>query len=123
MSTFRNRVAFISLVLYATLVAVVSTMAGPTTTLTKEQISGEIIGKTLDAKRMGLSVTISYKNDGSLTMKFPIMSGSGTWSYNGNGICMLLTNGPRKGRTCVTFEHLGGNKYRNSEGIYFTVRK
>ena len=123
MSTFRNRVAFAGLVFYATLVAAVSTMAGPTMTLTKERISSEIIGKTLDAKRLGLPVRILYKRDQSVTMKFAIMSGAGTWSYSHNGICMLLTSGPRKGKTCVTFEHLGDNRYRNSEGIIFTVRK
>ncbi len=123
MSAFRNRMTITGLALCAVLVTAASTMAAATTTLTKEQISQDIIGKTLDAKRMGLSVKILYQNDGSVTMKFPFMSGSGTWSYSDNGICMLLTSGPRKGRTCVTFEHLGGNKYRNSEGIYFTVRK
>ena len=98
-------------------------MAGPTVTLTKERISSEIIGNTLDARRLGLPVRILYKRDQSVTMKFAIMSGAGTWSYSDNGICMLLTSGPRKGKTCVTFEHLGGNKYRNSEGIVFTVAK
>jgi hypothetical protein len=91
--------------------------------LNKEQISKKIIGKTLDAKRMGISVKILYKTDGTVKMKFPIFSGAGTWKYNGDGICMLITSGPKKGKTCVTFEHLGGNKYRNSEGIEFTIPK
>ncbi|MCF6198562.1 MAG: hypothetical protein L3J67_04050 [Hyphomicrobiaceae bacterium] len=91
--------------------------------LSKQQIATEIIGKTLNAKRMGMSVKIFYKKDGTVKMHFPIFSGAGTWKYKGDGICMMLTSGPKKGKTCLTFEHLGGNKYRNSEGIEFTIPK
>ncbi len=98
----------------------ISAVAAP---LTKDQISQEIIGKPLDAKRMGMPVRILYKKDGTVTMKFAILSGGGTWAYSSNGICMNLTSGPRRGETCVTFEHLKGNIYRNSEGINFTVAK
>ncbi len=89
--------------------------------LTKDQIASQIIDKTLNAKRMGLSVKILYKSDGTVTMKFPLLSGAGTWSWDGDGICMMLTSGPRQGKTCVTFEHLGDNRYRNSEGIEFSI--
>ena len=99
---------------------VVSASAEP---LTKEQISTNIIGHTLHAKRMGLSVKINYNKDGTVRMKFPFMSGAGSWKYKGDGVCMDITSGPKRGLTCVTFESLGDNKYRNSEGIEFTVAK
>jgi hypothetical protein len=91
------------------------------TKLTKEQIASQIIGKTLNAKRMGIPVRILYAKDGKVQMKFPIFSGHGTWKYNGDGVCMNIVKGPRKGETCVTFEKIGENRYRNSEGIEFTI--
>ena len=118
MTSFRNLLVLTAFV-FASLPAISASAA----TLTKEQISKEIIGKTLNAKRMGLPVRILYKTDRTVTMKFAIMSGSGTWSYNIDGICMIIEKGPRRGKNCVSFEHLGGNKYRNSEGINFTVQK
>ncbi len=97
-------------------------IATSATPLTKEQISQKIIGKTLKARRMGMPVRILYKIDGNITMKAPFMSGSGTWVYSDNSICMTMTRGPRLGKNCITFQHLGGNKYRNSKGLNFTVQ-
>lgn len=91
------------------------------TTLNQDQIAQEIIGKTLNAKRMGLAVRIVYKADGTVAVVFPLISGSGTWSFDGDAICMNLDSGPRRGKTCVTFEKLDGNKFRNSEGVILTV--
>jgi len=90
--------------------------------LSKEQISREIIGKTLSGKRMGMRVRITYQLDGAVTIKSPITSGAGTWSYSEAGICMDMESGPRLGKSCLTFEHLGGSKYRNSEGMTLTVQ-
>ncbi len=98
-------------------------LSASTDTLTKEQIAQQIIGKTLNARRMGLSVRIFYNSNGTVTMKFPLMSGAGTWAYQGDGLCMTLTSGPKRGKTCVTFEYLGGTRYRNSQGIEFDVAR
>ncbi len=103
----------------ALLITIMPTKMALAANLTKDQISSQIIGKTLNAKRMGMSVTIHYKSDGSVSVKFSVFSTAGRWVYNDDGICMDLESGPRKGKTCVTFEHLGGNKYKNSEGIEF----
>ncbi len=115
-----KKILVLSALAYAVLPASFS-LAGDI--LSQKQIAKEIIGKPLNATRMGMSVKIVYKEDGTVKMKFPVFSGAGTWKYDGNGVCMLITSGPKKGKTCVTFEHLGGNKYRNSEGIEFTVPK
>ncbi len=121
MSSFRSLLVLAAIASFS-----LPIIAEPITTLTKDRISQEIIGKNLTAKRMGIPVNFQYKPDGTVTIKFPLMSSSGTWSYddnvNGNGICMMLTSGPRQGKTCITFQHLGGNKYRNSEGIELTIQ-
>ena len=116
MLSFRN------FLLSAFCFSIMSMSAAVAETLTKEQISQQIVGKTLIANQMGMKINMIYKPDGTVTMKALLMSGSGTWSYNDNGICMLMTSGPRRGETCVTFEHLGGKKYLNSEGATLTVQ-
>ncbi|MCF6315651.1 MAG: hypothetical protein L3J30_05040 [Marinosulfonomonas sp.] len=90
--------------------------------LTKSQISQQIIGKTMTTSRKGMRVRMTYNVDGTVAMKALVMSASGTWKYNGDGVCMQMNSGPRKGETCVTFESLGDNKYRNSEGMILTVQ-
>ncbi len=91
--------------------------------MSKEQISRQIIGKTLIASRKGMKVRLRYNTDGTVRLKAFVISGSGTWEYSDNGLCMDMTSGPKKGRTCVRFEHLGGNKYRNSEGTVLTAQE
>lgn len=90
--------------------------------MSRDLITREIIGKTLTATRKGVKVRLLYDIDGTVQIKAFVISGSGTWKYNGDGLCMDMTSGPKKGETCVTFEHLGGNRYRNSEGLVFTVQ-
>ena len=91
--------------------------------LPPQQISQQIVGRKLTASRMGMRVDMIYASDGTVSMKSLLMSGSGSWSYSANGICMVMISGPRRGKTCVTFEPLGGGKYVNSEGITLTVRE
>ncbi len=112
-----RKVVMVSTLLVATLPLGTALAAN----LTKDQISSQIIGKTLNAKRMGMRVIIHYNKDGSVSMKAPLFTGTGSWVYQDDGICMDLKTGPRRGKTCVTFEQLGDNKYKNSEGIEFTV--
>ncbi|MCP3054562.1 hypothetical protein [Aurantimonas marianensis] len=91
--------------------------------LTPQQISQQIVGRKLTASRMGMRVDMTYEPDGTVSMTSLLMSGSGSWSYSANGICMMMTSGPRRGKTCVTFEPLGQGRYVNSEGITLTVRE
>ncbi len=91
-------------------------------TLTKPQISQQIIGKTLVGSRKGMRVRMTYNVDGTVAVKAFVMSLSGTWDYSDNGVCMQMTSGPRKGETCTTFERAGANSYLNSEGVVLTVQ-
>jgi len=91
-------------------------------TMTKDQISSQIIGTPLATSRKGMPVRLTYNQDGSVTMKALIMSATGTWRYAENGLCMTMTKGPRKGETCVTFVDLGNGEYLNSEGMTLTAK-
>ena len=90
--------------------------------MSTDMIANEIVGKPLTATRKGMKVRLQYNTDGSVQMKAFVISGSGTWTYSGDGICMNMTSGPKKGETCVTFERLGDNKFRNSEGLVLTAQ-
>lgn len=89
--------------------------------LSKAQIDQEIIGKTLVGKRMGMAVRIIYRHDGVVTINSSILSGSGKWRFGEDGVCMDMIRGPRLTKSCVSFEALGGGKYRNSEGVTLSV--
>jgi hypothetical protein len=104
--------------------AVLTAMVPPATAeiMSKDMIGNEIIGRTLTTIRKGMTVRFQYNTDGTVLMKAFVISGGGTWKYNNDGVCMNMTSGPKKGETCVTFERLGGNKYRNSEGMVLTAQ-
>ena len=107
-------------VMLATLM--VTTLPTLAETMSRDRISSEIIGKTLTTSRKGMTVRLHYNTDGTVQMKAFVISGSGTWKYSDDGICMNMTSGPKKGESCVTFEHLGANRYRNSEGMVITAK-
>jgi len=105
----------------AFLIAMTPLPATAAETLTQDQISQQIIGKTLTATRKGMNVRLKYLADGTVTMKAMLLSISGTWEFEGDSVCMTMTGGPRKGRNCVTFASLGANRFLNSEGVTMTV--
>lgn len=90
--------------------------------MTKSQIEQHLIGKTLYSSRNGIPIRLYFNLDKTVKMKALIISASGTWEYQDNGLCMDLNSGPKKGVTCMEFEELGHGKYRNSEGMILTVK-
>lgn len=70
-----------------------------------------------------MTVHPRYNPDGGITLKTPIVSGSGTWVCAEDGLCMTVAKGPKRGRTRTGFEALGDGRYRNSEGQMQRVRQ
>jgi len=99
--------------------------AGPALadSLSKAQIAGQIIGKDLVGRHNGMTVRLRYYADGRVAMKAAFITGAGTWAFAGDGLCMTLTKGPKRGKTCTTFEDLGDGSFRNSEGVILRVSK
>ena len=85
-------------------------------TMTQAQIATEIIGKDLVGQRTGMTVRLRYDPGGNVTMKAAFVTGAGT-------LCMTMTKGPKRGKTCLTFEKLGDGSFRNSEGMTLRVGK
>ncbi len=109
-------------ILTAILIALMPLSASAGDALTQEQMSQQIIGKELTATRKGVKVRLKYLPDGKVTFKMLLLSFSGAWEFEGDSMCMTMTEGPRKGRNCVTFTALGDNKFLNSEGVTMTVQ-
>lgn len=84
--------------------------------MTGAEITAQIIDKDLVTQRAGMTVHLRYDPDGSVTVRAPLFSGRGRWTLAGGTLCMTLTEGPRRGETCHTFEGMGADSYRNSEG-------
>lgn len=84
--------------------------------MTGAEITAQIIDKDLVTRRAGMTVHLRYDRDGSVTVRAPLFSGRGRWTLAGGTLCMTLTEGPRQGETCHTFEGMGADSYRNSEG-------
>ncbi|MBV2185820.1 MAG: hypothetical protein KUL88_14915 [Rhizobium sp.] len=92
-------------------------------TLSREQIAQQIIGKDLTTVRLGMTARLRYNVDGSVNMKAGFISGSGSWAYAEDGLCMTMVDGPKRGKTCTTFEALEDGSYRNSEGQILRVQQ
>ncbi|MEP3439438.1 MAG: hypothetical protein ABJN75_22020 [Hoeflea sp.] len=92
-------------------------------TMTQAQIATEIIGKDLVGQRTGMTVRLRYDPGGNVTMKAAFVTGAGTWRFAGDSLCMTMTKGPKRGKTCLTFEKLGDGSFRNSEGMTLRVGK
>ncbi|MDF1779288.1 MAG: hypothetical protein P1V13_25020 [Rhizobiaceae bacterium] len=92
-------------------------------TLTQAQIADQIVDKNLIGHRKGVTVRLRYNSDGSVEMKAAFIAGAGTWAFVGDGLCMMMTKGPKRGKTCTGFEDLGDGSFRNSEGMILQVSK
>lgn len=108
----------VALVAYATQFGVIAS-AEP---LTNEAFQQRIVGKTLVAKRMGMTMRMRFEADGTVSMKAPIGSGAGTWVFSGEQVCTTMTSGPRKGSRCGQLIDLGNGKFKNAQGVTLTLQ-
>lgn len=107
------------ILLVSPLVAMLCITAAPPASaeaMTGTEVTAKIVGKDLVTRRKGMTVHLRYETDGSVTLKAPLFSGRGHWKLAEDRLCMTLTEGPRRGETCHTFEDIGDGAYRNSEG-------
>lgn len=109
------------LAMVATVILITSPALIGAETMTNAQIAEQIVGKTLTSRYKGMKIRLHYNQDGTVEMKALVISAAGTWEYSDAGMCMTMLSGPKKGKTCVSFEHLEGNRFRNSEGLILTA--
>jgi len=91
-------------------------------TLVAEDIKSQVVGKTLVAKRMGMTMHLSIKPDGSVVAKSALMNGEGTWEIKGDQLCINIANRPGNRNPCQTFTRTGENTLESSTGMKFTLQ-
>ncbi|EFL89358.1 hypothetical protein [Ahrensia sp. R2A130] len=88
-------------------------------TLSAAEVRSEMLGKTIKTRRFGFAITMRYASNGTVSAKSIAGTLNGTWRARGNRICTTFPSGPAKGTSCVSFEKLGPNRFRSSEGVRF----
>jgi hypothetical protein len=56
--------------------------------LTASEVEEALIGKTIQGKRMGMTIKIKLEGNGSAAMESTIMDDTGNWRMNGQELCM-----------------------------------
>lgn len=97
-------------------------MAEANQQLTPAQINHHLIGKELSGRVFAFNTTALYSPDGRLAVKTPVGIAKGTWTFSETGLCINITSGPRKGKTCMNVNYLGKGQFRTSEGNTFRIK-
>jgi hypothetical protein len=74
--------------------------------------SGELAGKTICTVHLA---------DGAAIVAGSGVLARGLWDTDGRRICRRDALDPPDKRRCVTYEGLGNNRYRNSDGVEFCI--
>ncbi len=100
-----------------------ATLAGPAlaTNMTNGAIEAQLIGKRIEANRLGADLIMLFDNDGLVRLTDPDGVSNGTWTLDDGTLCMTIVDGTAPGETCMTFISRGGGVYSTSSGISMTV--
>ena len=86
-----------------------------------ERIRAELIGRTLEMRRMGMTMALTFAEDGTTRAESPVFSVDGTWTLEGNALCVTSDSGPMKGERCSRYRALGDTRYENEQGRTLTL--
>ncbi len=88
--------------------------------LSGSDIRSRIVGHSFHGKKGIMSVSLLYAEDGTVSMKAPMGTGTGTWALSDNQLCVKMLTGPRKMDDCLTFTRQPDGTYRASNGMRLT---
>lgn len=108
-------------VLFGGALLVLTTCLAQASPLGEAQLRQQIVGKTLVAKRMGMTMRMTIHEDGTIGLQSPIRRGSGSWEIAGDQLCLDLPGRAPEGTRCQTFEWVGEAQLRSSSGMTFTL--
>lgn len=89
-------------------------------TLSAAGIEDQIIGHAFQGRKGILSVSLHYGTDGTVTMRAPLGTGTGSWTLTGDRLCVKLETGPWKADECLGFTSKPDGTYRASNGMRLT---
>ena len=110
------------IVVFALSVVVATLSPAAAQQLTADEFRAELVGRKLETKTMGLPARLVFAADNTVTIQAPVGASEGTWSIQGEQICMTIVSGPQPGTRCGGFERAGNGRYANGQGQIFTVR-
>ena len=84
--------------------------------LTADQIRSVIVGSTLTGSRMGMSISMSFHEDGSASLTSTRKNDSGRWEIEGDLICIQWESFKRGKRECKKLTRNDDDNYRFSPG-------
>ena len=106
----------------AVMAATVAVPAAHAKRLSQQEVVAMMVGKPIVTRQFGVKVNLRFTPSGTVRAKTILGSYTGNWRRgSGRSICTSFPTGPAKGTQCVTYEALGGNKYRTSKGTVFSV--
>lgn len=79
-------------------------------TLGGDELRSLLSGATLSASRMGMRMRMTLQADGTVSASMGVMQGSGTWSIEGDTLCLDMPRRPASVARCQTYE-------RTAEGL------
>jgi len=117
----KNRRVGTAAILASSLFALSLTGSAYAEVLSGDQLQTEVIGKTLVAKRMGMTMRMTFNEDGTITAKSAIRNGQGTWTISGNTLCIEMPMRRSNDDPCQTFSVAGDAQLTSSNGMNFKV--
>lgn len=83
MKLFENCIGVVAVVF-----ALIAATPGTASPLSEDEIQASLVGKTIQGKRMGMTMQIRLDADGSAAMRSTVMDDTGDWRINGQELCM-----------------------------------
>lgn len=90
-------------------------------TLTGDQIEQLVTGKTLTARRMGMTMRMHLNADGTIDARMGPMSGEGHWSIEGDALCTDMPRRPANMPRCQVLEFVSPDRLQSSNGLALTI--
>ena len=87
----------------------------------RELVNMPLCGKAKEGELAGKVVCTIHLADGSAVVAGSGFLARGFWDTDGKRICRRDAVDPPDHRRCVSYERLGDNHYRNSDGIEFCI--
>src|SRR5262245_55228808 len=91
-------------------------------TLTMEQFRQELVavplcGTPTTGALQGKELCVVHLPDGGVVVAGAGILVRGLWEADGDKVCRRAPDDPLERRRCVTYERLGPNQYKNSDGV------
>lgn len=86
-----------------------------------QSIRALVTGETLSVRRNGLTMRLTLNADGSAQGRMGPMQQTGSWSVEGDQLCIDMPRRPANFDRCQTLEQFSANRLQGSNGLVLTI--